>query len=103
MFNQVPSGSVSMDPPQSGTCTCSYMSSISLVNGHTSNDWILDTGATDYITCNKNNLTNITHCSVNICLPNGHFALVKHKGTIHLFNHLTLYEVLLNPEFHFNL
>ncbi|XP_074322836.1 uncharacterized protein LOC141659809 [Apium graveolens] len=103
MLNQVPSGINYVEPPQSGTCTCSYMSSICLVNGHTSDDWILDSGATDHITCTKNNLTNITPCSVNICLPNGQFALVKHKGTIHLSRHLILYDVLLIPEFHFNL
>lgn len=103
MLNQVSSGPVSIEPPQSGICTCSYMSSVCLVNGHTADDWILDSGATDHITCNMDILTDITPCSVNICLPNGQFALVKHKGTIYLSSQLILYEVLLIPEFHFNL
>ncbi|XP_074355950.1 uncharacterized protein LOC141695615 [Apium graveolens] len=89
------------DPPQSGTC--SYMPSICLVNCHSINDWILDSGATDHITCNVNYLIIIKPCSVNLCLPSGKFSLVTQKGTVNLASTIILQDVLLIPEFHFNL
>nr|XP_017228665.1 PREDICTED: uncharacterized protein LOC108203964 [Daucus carota subsp. sativus] len=82
---------------------CSYMTSVCLINCHTSNDWIIDSGATDHITCFHHLLTDVTTCNVDICLPNGHQAQVRMKGNIKLTPDIILYDVLLVPAFQFNL
>nr|XP_017225246.1 PREDICTED: uncharacterized protein LOC108201479 [Daucus carota subsp. sativus] len=82
---------------------CSYMTSVCLINCHTSNDWIIDSGATDHITCFHHLLTDVTTCNVDICLPNGHQAQVRMKGNIKRTPDIILYDVLLVPAFQFNL
>nr|XP_017221723.1 PREDICTED: uncharacterized protein LOC108198480 [Daucus carota subsp. sativus] len=90
------------DPPQSGNY-CSSMTTICLASCHTSLDWVLDSGATDHITCHNTLLINPIVCDINICLPNGHIAHVKTKGQIQLTSELILHDVLYIPDFHFNL
>lgn len=79
------------------------MTSVCLVNNHTSNDWILNSGATYHITCFHSMLTKITNCDIDICLSNDYHTKVKLKGTIQLTPDIFLYDVLLVPAFQFNL
>lgn len=105
LLNQNTVSSSSSEIPQSGTSfyTCSYMTSVCLVNNHASTDWILDSGATDHITCSHSSLSKITLCDIYICVPNGHHTKVKMKGIIQLTSDIVLYDVLLVPAFQFNL
>ena len=79
------------------------MTSVCLVNNNGSTDWILDSGATDHITCSHSLLKQIQTCDIDICLPNGYHTKVKLKGTISLTPDIVLYDVLLVLAFQFNL
>lgn len=105
LLNQSQLSQVNSESPQSGTVShsCSYLTSVCLVNCHASRDWILDSGATDHITCCHDILTDLSSCDIDICLPNGEYTKVKLKGTIVLTSEITLYDVLLVPNFQFNL
>ena len=102
---QTPSAAISQKPPQSGSpaFSCSYMTSVCLLNFHSTTEWILDSGATDHITYNNDHLENLTPCFINICLPNGQSTVVHFKGSLKLTPSITLYDVLLIPDFKFNL
>lgn len=52
------------DMPQSGTHTCSYVTSVCAVNCHNSVDWVIDSGVTDNITRCHDLLTNIQSCDI---------------------------------------
>ncbi|XP_050217800.1 uncharacterized protein LOC126668655 [Mercurialis annua] len=68
------------------------------------NTWILDTGATYHIVCNSSFLHSSTAVdNVHVKLPNGHLVPVSHIGTIQLTDRLILHNVLLVPDFTFNL
>ena len=61
-----------------------------------SNDWILDTGATDHMVHSMSQFTTITSM-VQFCvfLPNGEQALVTHIGNVQVSPTLTLTDVML--------
>ena len=69
-----------------------------------SNDWILDTGATDLMVHSVSQLTTITSI-VHSCvfLPHRDQALVTHIGIVQISPTLTLTNVLCVPTFSFNL
>ncbi|XP_074352768.1 uncharacterized protein LOC141691917 [Apium graveolens] len=104
-LNQSQLSQTNSEPPQSRTLShsCSYLTSVCLVNCHASRDWIIDSGATNHITCCHDLLSDLLAFDIDICLPNGEFTKVKLKGTIVLTSELTLYDVLLVPSFQFNL
>ncbi|CAN1765799.1 hypothetical protein LINPERHAP1_LOCUS9737 [Linum perenne] len=66
--------------------------------------WILDTGASDHITCSRRYFTSSKPVfGVNVYLPDSSSVSVSHIGTAKLPNGLVIYDVLLVPNFHFNL
>ena len=71
---------------------------------HKTNEWIIDTGASDHMVHSVSCLTSITSTiNTYVYLPNGERALVTHIGTVHVSDKLTLYGVLCVPSFTFNL
>ena len=66
--------------------------------------WILDSGATDHVTCSLKNLHSFERINpVTVKLPNGHHVHATHSGTVHLSRTITLFNVLYIPTFTFNL
>ena len=66
--------------------------------------WIIDTGATNHMTCSTSCFTNINaSISYSLKLPNGHNVPVTHTGTIQLTKSILLADVLCVPSFSFNL
>ena len=66
--------------------------------------WILDSGATDHVTCSLHNFHSHKQVSpVTVKLPNGHFVRATCSGTIQLSPNITLHDVLYIPAFTFNL
>ena len=70
-----------------------------------SNEWILDTGATDHMTPLTNASTNLISQAIkpHIKLPNGTVAEIELVGNIVMANGFQLIDVLVVPDFHFNL
>lgn len=77
------------------------------IDAHTStnsNYWILDSGATDHISCSLFLLNNVRSISgILIGLPNGERVLASHIGNVQLSAHITLTDVLYIPNFSHNL
>ncbi|CAL2274238.1 unnamed protein product [Prunus armeniaca] len=67
--------------------------------------WIIDSGATDHITCSSHLLTNSTPTthSPPVSLPSGDKASITLTGTISLNSHTQLKDVLCVPSFNINL
>lgn len=68
--------------------------------------WIVDTGATHHMTSHRNwlndlRLNNTPNHAVQ--LPNGHKSIASHIGSCQLNNGTVLSEVLLIPDFQYNL
>ena len=78
------------------SCTCFKLSN---------NSWIIDSGASNHMTFNKNLLTNIRPLPYPflITLPNGYRVKVTEIGNACLNSIVTLYNVLFIPTFKFNL
>lgn len=69
------------------------------------NEWIIDSDATDHITPHGHLLQNLVRLKVpySVILSNGCIVLVHTMGDCHLNNHLFIRNVLLVPNFKFNL
>lgn len=68
------------------------------------NYWILDTGATDHVTCNsKNFITYHEIKPIHVTLPNGNTVKATHSGTVHFTNEFKLFNVLYIPDFTLNI
>lgn len=66
--------------------------------------WIIDTGATEHITCDQNELQErFLSNEQSVKFPNGTSVPVKGIGTVNLPNGLKINEVLYVPDFHCNL
>lgn len=67
--------------------------------------WIIDSGASDHMTCDDKCVENvkIAQEGMKIHLPNGEHAKITKYGTVTLKNGLTLENVLVVPEFKHNL
>ncbi|XP_019195880.1 PREDICTED: uncharacterized protein LOC109189724 [Ipomoea nil] len=66
--------------------------------------WILDSGATDHITCSIEYLKNSCQVSgISVKMPNGKTAEVTHVGKVKLDNNVVLQNVLCIPTFAFNI
>ncbi|GMI67901.1 hypothetical protein HRI_000459300 [Hibiscus trionum] len=88
------------DPVVKGTAHMAGM-----VSGGLAQEWILDTGATNHMTCNLDFLTTPIKCdsSSNVQLPNGNSTSVTHIGSCNLTSTKVLKNVLCVPTFKFNL
>ncbi|XP_074347313.1 uncharacterized protein LOC141686159 [Apium graveolens] len=99
--NSIPS---TVEPPQSGiNSMCSSMTTVCVTGCYNSADWILDSGATDHITCQATLLVNPITYDIKISLPNGQVTTVHYKGQVSLTSDIVLTDVLLIHEFQFNL
>ncbi|XP_019197689.1 PREDICTED: uncharacterized protein LOC109191485 [Ipomoea nil] len=68
------------------------------------NVWILDSGATDHITCSLEYLESSYQVSgISVKMPNGKTAEVTHIGKVKLDNNILLQNVLCIPTFAFNI
>ncbi|KAL2939003.1 Retrovirus-related Pol polyprotein from transposon RE2 [Bienertia sinuspersici] len=78
------------------TCCYSFLSK---------NEWVIDTGATDHMICDENQLSNVIRPKRNskINLPDGKSVGITYVGTLTLENQLELKHVLCVPEFKHNL
>jgi len=67
--------------------------------------WIIDSGASNHITFNKNSLTNIKTLPypILISLPNGYKVKVIEFGDVSITPDIILHEVLYVPSFKYNL
>ncbi|XP_019164275.1 PREDICTED: uncharacterized protein LOC109160431 [Ipomoea nil] len=66
--------------------------------------WILDSGATDHITCSMEYFEDSQRVlGIFVKLPNGNVVGVTHIGQIKLSNHIALKNVLYIPSFTFNI
>ncbi|CAH9090143.1 unnamed protein product [Cuscuta epithymum] len=67
--------------------------------------WIIDSGATEHITCSDINLFNIVSLvpESSVKIPNGESVLVHAVGSLYLLNGLRLERVLYIPKFQCNL
>lgn len=66
--------------------------------------WIIDSGASSHVCSDLAMFTSLSPVtSVSVSLPNGIQVPITHTGTIHITSALILHNVLLVPDFHFNL
>lgn len=86
------------DSPFSGMITCGAVES-------TTREWIVDSGASDHMTCSLNLLHNVrpTPSHLNIKLPTGNTANITHIGDTVFKCGITLVNVLFVPQFTHNL
>lgn len=68
-----------------------------------SNNWIVDTGATDHITPFSHILHNVTSFHSILHLPNGSTTSVTQMGSVMLSSDIVLQNVLCVPSFAYNL
>jgi len=66
--------------------------------------WVLDTGATDHVTCLSNIFISFQKIKpLKINLPNGTFVVANYVGTVNLTKNLTIYDVYYVPAFTLNI
>lgn len=66
--------------------------------------WIINSGATEHITCDKNLLKEMLVSTQQIVhIPNGTSVPVRGSGKLELFNGINLNNVLYIPDFNCNL
>ena len=66
--------------------------------------WIIDSGASSHVCSDLGMFDSYVPVdSVTVTLPNGVRVPITHTGVIKISDHLILYDVLLVPDFHFNL
>ena len=68
--------------------------------------WIIDSGATQHMTSTVSNLSDIvdiSYLSLKVKHPNGSFAKINKIGNKKLTPNITLFDVLVVPEFDVNL
>lgn len=66
--------------------------------------WILDSGATDHVTCCFTYFYKVRSVSgIYVSLPDNSIVQVTHIGTIQLTSYLFLHDVLYVPQFTYNL
>jgi len=87
----------------------SFTTTNHLITAHTSypsngTSWIIDSGATDHITCSFDNFQNFSKIKpIHINLPNGSVVIAHLSGTVQLSSQLIIRDVLYVPNFKFNL
>ncbi|WVZ10188.1 hypothetical protein V8G54_014718 [Vigna mungo] len=77
---------------------------VSISQMHSSNIWLLDSGATDHVCISLESFTSYQKINpIPICLPNGKIIHANYKGTVRFNTKLSLSNVLYVPDFSFNL
>lgn len=102
----ITSGEVIAVPPQPLASQVYGNASSYTLTVHSSlcSEWILDTGATNYICCQQILLSDIKCVKERfVHLPNDSTAVVACASITQLNRYITLHNVLCIPEFHFNL
>jgi len=86
--------------PKVVTCSLACMLSQS-----SPNKWIIDSGASNHMSYNKDFLTNITHLPIPylVTLSNGYKVKVTYTGSFSLYPSIILSDVLYIPSFKHNL
>ncbi|GJV88133.1 putative RNA-directed DNA polymerase [Tanacetum coccineum] len=77
-----------------------------VIVGNISLGWIVDSGANQHMTASANFLTNVVDVSnlgLTVGHPNGTQALITKIGDLKIINEVTLYDVLVVPEYIVNL
>jgi hypothetical protein len=77
-----------------------------LINSISRKAWIIDSGATDHIICDKSLFSRIDeelNFPISVQLPNGNISHIRVTGTVNLSPQIILKNVLYVPEFQFNL
>ncbi|CAM8921226.1 unnamed protein product [Rhodiola kirilowii] len=76
-----------------------------VLNSFAKHCWIINSGVTDHFVCDQNLLSNVHQLpkKCHISLPNGNTIVVHSAGTYHLSPGLVLYDVMIAPEFKYNL
>lgn len=89
-----------LDSPFFGMAVCNTVTTIA-----DSEEWIIDSGATDHMTANLSLVTNVkpANSCLTIKLPTGARAVISHIGDVCLSNGLRLIGVLHVPNFNHNL
>ena len=90
-----------------GLLVSSFSGKLTLSSSYNSfphNSWVLDTGATHHVCCSLNLFKNffLTFNS-SVTLPTSESVTITRIGSVELFNHFTLENVLYVPQFRFNL
>ncbi|XP_074350686.1 uncharacterized protein LOC141690015 [Apium graveolens] len=85
------------------SCTVSSAHTLQTVNHQNFITWLLDSGATDHVTCHYHLLENHVPMNSYLYLPDGNMAVITHSGTVRLPNSIILQQVLCVPSFHCNL
>ncbi|CAM8899443.1 unnamed protein product [Rhodiola kirilowii] len=76
-----------------------------VLNSFAKHCWIIDSGATDHFICDQRLLSDVYKLpkKCHISLPNGNTIVVHSAGTYHLRPGLVLFNVMVAPEFKYNL
>ncbi|XP_019267553.1 PREDICTED: uncharacterized protein LOC109244848 [Nicotiana attenuata] len=90
------------------SATMSITGTITALMSHlVTNNWIIDTGATNHMAHNLNLLSNIRKLSDSdqnsVQLPNGENVIISHTGDLSLSKDKSVHHVLYIPDFKFNL
>ncbi|GJU73539.1 putative RNA-directed DNA polymerase [Tanacetum coccineum] len=115
LINDVPSGSNTGNIQANLAGRCTYMNSNVLFNINfktffntntilykASLRWIIDSGANQHMTISTINMfgiVDVSDLSLTVGHPNGTLAKVKFVGNLKLNSHVTLYDVLVVPEY----
>ena len=81
----------------------SSMHTLQALDNSSSVEWILDSGATDHITCQLHKLINPIPMQASLYLPDGTNTAITHCGSVQLTNDILLQQVLCVPNFRCNL
>ena len=111
LIQQSSAGSTASNHPQtkqvasiSSTDTVTNPGIPSSLRTQKSTSWVLDSGATDHVTCSLSNLHSFNRIEpIMVKLPNGQHVYATHSGVVHLSSFITLLDVLYIPTFTFNL
>ena len=96
-----PNGNMSFIFPNV-TSQTSHVFSLNSLNN--SSSWIVDSGATDHISCSLKNFQVFSKIEpISIHLPNGAIVTSHYSGTVHFAPDFIIYNVLHVPDFRFNL
>jgi Reverse transcriptase (RNA-dependent DNA polymerase)/gag-polypeptide of LTR copia-type/Integrase core domain/GAG-pre-integrase domain/Retrotransposon gag protein len=74
-------------------------------NSFPSNNWVIDSGASDHMVSSLSTLNHPTLCqnTRSVRMPNGSRSFTKHCGAVTLSSNITLKNVLCVPQFELNL
>lgn len=85
-----------------GTSTFSY--ALNIIDMTNLNSWIIDTGASNHMCCNKHIMHNLKHIAniKHVTFPDGSVKKVNFVGDVMLSDNIILNETLFIPAFRYN-